>query len=123
MDDIDTLSGRALDAALAQRLFGYEVKERLNGRTHQPEFLRRLDNDQWVVIPYYSTRLSASLEVGERLHRLGWTVDETLSNRRKDVAALYRVALNGPQGKQVAASGESWELALARAALRAVAST
>ena len=117
---MDTLSGRALDAALAQRLFGYEIEERTNTLTHKPEILRRLDNNQWVIVSYYSTRMSAGLEVGERLRRLGWTLNEASSNRRPDAAGLHRVALDGPQGLRVSASAETWELALARAALKAV---
>ena len=120
MDDIDTLSGRALDAALAQRLFGYAIEERTNTRTHKPEMLRRLGNGAWVVIPYYSTRMSAGLAVGEQLHRLGWTVDDASPSRRPDATGLYRLTLNGPNGQRVVASGESWEMALSRAALKAV---
>ena len=119
-DDIETLTGRPLDAALERRLFGYDVEERVSSRTHKPELLRRLDNDVWVVIPYYSTRMSAGLNVGDQLRRLGWTVDEASSNRRPDVGGRYFVTLNGHEGERVTASGESWELALARTALKTV---
>ena len=120
MEDIDTLSGRALDAAVAQRPFGFQVEPRINSRTHKPEILRRLDNGEFVVLPYFSTRMSAGLEVGERVRRLGWTLNEASSNQRPDAAGLYRLTLNGPNGQRVAASGQTWELALARAALKAL---
>lgn len=36
-----------------------EVEERTNKRTRQSEIFRRLDNDQWVIVPHFSTRMSA----------------------------------------------------------------
>ena len=84
--------------------------------------LRHLDNGAYVVLPYYSTRMSAGLEVGERLRRLGWTLNEASSNRRPDATGLYHVHLDGPQGQRVSASGTSvGGIALARAALKAMA--
>lgn len=48
----------------------------------------------------------------------GWDLNEASSNRRPNALGRYHVALDGPNGQRVSASGETWELALGRAALK-----
>ena len=58
---IDQESGRALEAAIARRLFGLETEERQNTRTRERDFVCREPGKQWVRVPYYTRNLSASV--------------------------------------------------------------
>lgn len=105
------LTERALDAAVAQRVFGFTVEWRTNTRTQTKEALRLLDNGNWVVIPYFSQRMSASITLGLRLQDLGW--QRTSDPRDPNITLVHA------DGRTVSASGRSNSEALARAALKA----
>lgn len=106
------LTGRALDAAVAQHVFGFTVEWHTNTRTRAKEALRLLDNGNRVIIPYYSERMSASITLGLRLQDLGW--------QRTSAPRDPRVTLVHADGRSISATGRSDSEALARAAVKAV---
>jgi hypothetical protein len=65
-----------------------------------------------VVPAYYSTGFSAGLGLQSELMRLGWTITEAERGRPA------RIRLDR-QGESIEASGETFQLALCRAALKA----
>ena len=52
--DAETLSGRALDAAVTHHVFGRRVEERSNSRTNERDFVYRVSDHAWVRVPEYS---------------------------------------------------------------------
>lgn|SRR5512146_1203902 len=114
----DTLSGRALDAAVARDVFGLEVEERNNARTGERDFVCREPGKQWVRVPFY-TSLTASLNLTTKLVHLGWTAKPAPLRRQADASGVARVVLASGE-REVEGTGQSFEEALCRAALMAV---
>ena len=113
--NIDALSGRELDTAVAKRLFGYAIAERVNPKTGKPDAVYRLPSGDWARVPSYAARITASIQVEVRLEDLGW---KRLPAPK--VTGPQEVVLVGKDGRSVKAKGESLGEALARAALKAV---
>jgi predicted RNA binding protein YcfA (HicA-like mRNA interferase family) len=107
------LSGRELDAMVAQHVFRLRIEQRTNGRTGEKDFLCEVHPGQWNRCAFYSASLAASVQVEMRLRELGW--------QRKDsrMTGSHRVALEHADGRTVEATSPINE-ALARAALKAV---
>src|SRR5262245_51870193 len=84
----DTLTGRELDAAVASDLFGLEVREELNAGTRRQDHVCCEHGEQWTRFAFYSST-SASLNVNERLYKLGWKIREGSSNRWPDPTGVY----------------------------------
>lgn len=121
MDNVDSLSGRALDVAVAQYLFGFEVEERENKSTHERDAVCRHPGKPWVRCAFYSEGLGASLNIEYELSKRGWTWQPAQrTGSRWSQPGLGRVVLVHVDGRTVAASGISVNQALARAALLAV---
>ena len=93
-------------------MFGFTVEWRTNTRTRAQEPVYRLENAQWVVVPYYSERMAPSITLGLRLQDLGW--------QQKSAPRKPRVTLVHSDGRTVLATGRSESEALAKAALRTV---
>ena len=117
--NLDELTGRQLDLAVARHVFCHQVEERRNLRTGEVDAVyslgMRTSNPTWVRVPYYSETLSASIQVEGELLKLGW--------KRKDVRSnpdlTRRVVLEHPDGRTVEAVGQPDE-AICRAALKAL---
>ena len=55
------LTGRALDALIAQCLFGREVEPRVNPRTGEQDFVQCTPSgNDWVRVAFYSSSMAAS---------------------------------------------------------------
>lgn len=108
----DGMESRELDAAVAARVFGFTVEWRTNTRTRAKEALRLLENGNWVVVPFYSERMSASITLGLRLQDLGW--------KQTSAPRDLQVTLAHADGRSVTATGRSEHEALARAAVKAM---
>ena len=52
--NIDELSGRDLDAAVAQHVFGLQVEARVNTRTGEKDYLYALPSGDWLRVAYYT---------------------------------------------------------------------
>jgi hypothetical protein len=116
---IDELSGRALDAAIAHDVFGLEVEERANARTGERDWVCRKLARDWNRVAFYGS-LGASIKLEVKLAELGWKVKPWPFGRNPAPSGSVLVALvNGKQ--QVDASGHTFEEALCRAAVAAVA--
>jgi hypothetical protein len=113
--DIDQESGRALEAAIAQRVFRLETEERPNTRTRERDFVCREPGKQWVVVPYYTRNLSARVKVELALQALGWKAQPSNAGNGPEM----HVVLVHTNGRTVEAVGHQDE-ALCRAALKAV---
>ncbi len=117
--NIDELTGRALDALVAERVFRLEVEVLPNPQTGEIDAFCRAASGQSVRVAFYSRSLSASLTVEAELLRVGWArVDHQAGAR--SITAPVRVLLKHRGGRTVEASGP-FETALCRAALKAVA--
>lgn len=116
--DTDDLRGRDLDALVAQRVFGLQVKERANARTGQKDFVYALrpeaPNRDWVRVPVYTASMEASINIELSLRDRGWRRTEPRVRARD-----ARVVLEHGDGRRVEAFGPVNE-ALCRAALEAV---
>lgn len=114
--NIDELTGRELDARVAQHVFGYEVEPGVNIRTDEKDYFQRtLSGRDWVRVAFYSRNMGASLEVELALRDRGWTRTEPLVGAPGDV----RVVLEHADGRTVESFGPM-SVALCRAALKAV---
>lgn len=118
--NIDELTGRDLDAMVAERVLGLQVEPRANARTGENDFLYALSPgaslDEWVRVPYYTASMAASLNLEVELHKRGW---RRVDSNWKDTGDV-RVILRHTDGRRVEAFGPGNE-ALCRAALKAVA--
>jgi hypothetical protein len=113
----DELSGRALDAEIARRVFRVMVEERTNPRTGEKDLVYEVHPGQWVRIAFYSASTVASLNVELALRDHGWTRTEP----RERVSGDVRVVLKHADGRVVEATGPM-NTALCLAALKAVSS-
>jgi hypothetical protein len=115
--NLDALSGRELDMAVARHVFRRVVEERVNARTKEKYAVYRVSGHGWVQVPEYSRNLSASFEVESKLEDLGW-------RRHVPPAGLLLgasgVKLVHRDGRRVEASGP-FQTALCRAAVKATA--
>jgi hypothetical protein len=122
VDNADILSGRLLDAAVAQHLFGLEVEERTNNRTQQKDVLCRAPGQQWVRCAFFAESTGASLNVEYELRQRGWTWRrEERPVSRWSQPGVGRVVLDHKDGRTVEAVGTTLSEALCRAAVKAVA--
>lgn len=115
--NIDNLTGPALDAAIAERLFGLEVEERTNVKTRKHYWACRKSGSDWTLPAYFSRRMGPLLAVEYELHKRGWTRTEPHDRATGNV----RIVLEHTDGRTVEAFGRVNE-ALCRAALKAVTS-
>src|SRR5713101_5177867 len=114
----DELTGRELDALVAERLFGLEVEPRTNTRTDEMDAVCRTPGGQWVRVAFYGIALSASIGVEVELQHRGWKRKASTSRANWNEP----VVLEYGDGRTVEASGPRYE-ALCRAALKAVEET
>jgi hypothetical protein len=118
--NIDDASGRSLDTLVARHVFGLLVEPTASAETREPDPLCRLPSGEWVVVPYYSSLVSGSDKVNEKLQGLGWRL---MPERRADLRgapADPQVMLAHSDGRIVSAIGRSFSQALCRAAIKAV---
>jgi hypothetical protein len=115
----DELSGRELDAVVAEHVFGFVVAPRENARTREKDFVQLLRSDspnpQWVRVAFYSGSMGAAINVEVALRERGWIRTEP----HEHVAGETRVVLVHQGGRAVEAFG-LLNVAFCRAALRAV---
>jgi hypothetical protein len=115
----DNLSGRALDAAVARYVFGLEVEGRTNARTGDRDWVCREPESDWNRVAFYGS-LGASIKLELRLADLSWKVKPSPFGWTPDASGVALVTLlNG--GRQVDTSGGTFEEALCRAAIKAIA--
>jgi hypothetical protein len=115
----DALTGRALDAAVARRLFGFEVEWRTHARTGETDYVQRTPSGRdWVRVAFYSSS-GAALNIQAELERRGWKriVLPTVHWHSPNEA---HVVLEHPDGRVVEATGPV-NTALCLVALKAVA--
>jgi hypothetical protein len=121
--NIDDLTGRPLDAAVAERLFGLLVEERANARTGKKDFVAIVRPDaptrEWVQVAYYSVSMAASITVSVELQNRGWKRKESQVGGEWNEPSEERVVLEHTDGRTVEAFGPV-NVALCRAALKAV---
>src|SRR5262245_11385832 len=118
--DIDALTARELDGAIAARVFGFTVEPRVNGRTRQPDVVQQLPSGDFVQVAYCSSSGSAARTLALKLQDLGWTrKDGLLSGSQWSAAADPRVILEHRDGRVVEATGRTATEAIARAAVKA----
>jgi hypothetical protein len=121
---IDDLTGRELDAAIAERLFGLKVEARANARTGQKDFVYvvrpEAPNREWVRVAFYSASMGASLEVESEMQKRGWKREYDRVGGEWNEPSEQRVVLEHTDGRTVEAFGPV-NVALCRAALKAVA--
>ncbi len=115
MNAVDGLAGRALDAEVARRVFGFEVEARTNARTGEIDYVQRTPSGRdWVRVAFYSAggaAINASVELQER----GWKRIWPAVKERGTVT----VVLEHADGRVVTATGPE-NTALCLAALKAV---
>ena len=121
MEDVDSLDGRALDAAVARHLFGLEVEERIGTRTGLKGIVCRQPGKDWNLLPLYAVSAVATFNVKDELAKRGWTWHEGRPRPQQSQRGAGRVFLDHTDGRVVEAEGASVEEALCRAAVKAVA--
>ncbi len=117
--NVDTLSGRELDAMVAEWVFGLHVERRTNSRTGERDFLYAVHPGQFVRVPFYTASMGASITVEVEMQQRGWKRIVLASVQRKAPNDAH-VLLVHSDGREVSAAGLLNE-ALCRAALKAVA--
>jgi hypothetical protein len=121
--NVDQLSGRQLDIAVARLVFGHQVEERPNARTGEPDAVYNASLDAnaptWIRVPFYSISIAASIEVELELQKQGWKRQEVRAGSHWNEPGGVRVVLEHADGRTVGAVGSENE-ALCRAALKAV---
>ena len=113
------LTGRALDAEVARRVFGFEVESRTNARTREIDYVQRTPSGRdWVRVAFYSSG-SATINVGVEMANRGWKriVLPTVQWHAPNEA---HVVFEHADGRRVEARGPM-NVALCRAALKAMA--
>ena len=117
--NIDELSGRALDASVAQLIFGLRVEERANLKTGKREYLHAVGSDPlapgWVRVPMYSVSTGPNLNVSVWLQDQGWT---RIAPNGKAPPSEVEVVFRHKDGRTISARGRLNE-AVCRAALKA----
>ncbi len=122
MDDADSLSGRLLDAAVAQYVFGMEIEERTNTRTHEKDVVCREPGKHWMLVAFYAASVGAALNVEHELWQRGWKRRrEERPGSRWSEPGVGRVILDHKDGRVVEADGATLNEALCRAAVKATA--
>jgi len=116
--NVDTLSGRDLDAMVAQRVFGLQVEERTNTRTGEKDFLYTVRPGHWVRVPFYTASMAASITVEAEMRKRGWK-RIVLATVQRNAPNDAPVVLVHDDGRKVWAAGLLNE-ALCRAALKAM---
>jgi hypothetical protein len=118
--NIDALSGRELDMAVARDVLGYQVEERVNTTTGEKEAVSRQPGQgkAWVRVAFYGASRGASLNVEYELQHRGWR--RRVTRTVKEPALRAEVILDQRDGRSVQAVGQSLGEALCRAALKAV---
>jgi hypothetical protein len=115
----EDLSARALDAAIARHLLGYEVEGRCNARTGELDYVCRRAGQEWQQVSFYSCANEfMALAVEFKLSDFGWHLSPA-SEARRDATSPVRVVLER-DGTQVEGTAGTFEAALCVAALRAV---
>ncbi len=114
----DTLSGRDLDAMVAQHVFGLLIERRTNSRTGERDFLYAVHPGQWVRVPFYTASMAASINVEVEMQKRGWKRIVLASVHRKAPNDAHVVFVHS-DGRKVSAAGILNE-ALCRAALKAM---
>ncbi len=117
--NVDTLRGRELDVAVARRVLGYKVEERVDATTGEKETMCRQKGGAWVPVAPYGASKGAFLNVEFELQHRGWKRRATRTVKEPTTAA--EVILDHRDGRSVKAAGVSIGEALCRAALKAVA--
>jgi hypothetical protein len=112
--DVDSLSGRELEAMVAQHVFGLKIEQRMNAHTGEKDFLCEVHPGQWNRCAFYTTSMAASIHLEMRLRELGW------QRKASRMTGSQTVVLEHADGRTVEATSPINE-ALARAALKAVA--
>jgi hypothetical protein len=117
--NVDTLSGRDLDAMVAQHVFGLLVERRIDSRTGERDFLYAVHPGRFVRVPFYSASLGESINVEVEIKKRGWK-RIVIASVDPDAPNDLHVVFHHIDGRQVSAAGLLNE-ALCRAALKAVA--
>lgn len=119
--NVDALSGRELDAMVAERLFGLQVEAHANARTGQKDFVYVVRPDapirEWVRVGFYSASMAASLEVEYELQKRGWKRKYDRVGGEWNEPGEGRVVLEHADGRTVELVGPV-NAALCRAALK-----
>jgi hypothetical protein len=114
--NVDTLSGRDLDAAVAQHVFGHVVEPRVNPLTAKRDYVQRTPSGRdWVQVGFYTASGGAAINVEQTLRDRGWRRTEPRERATGDV----RVVLEHADGRTVEAFGPM-NTAVCRAALKTV---
>lgn len=113
--NLDTVSGRDLDAMIAQHVFGLRVEPRSNDRTGERDYVYLSRPGEWARVPFYTETMSASLSVETALQDRGW---KRAGSGWHDPGTQH-VVLEHANGRRVEAKGPFKE-ALCRAALKAL---
>ncbi len=117
--NVDALSGRELDAAIAREVFGLKVESRTNARTRGLNYVHEVHPGQWVRVSFYSGSMGASLNVVEELHRRGWEQTDGFAAVHFNGSGDFHVVLKHLDGRVVEVDGPR-NVALCRAALKAL---
>jgi hypothetical protein len=116
----EDLGGRALDAAVARRVFNLEVEEHRNTRTGQLDFVYRVgQGDSWYLVPQYSQTMAASITLENELAKRGWHRVPLKDGAGPAPGIPVTVSLRHDDGRVIDATGLPEE-ALCRAALKAL---
>jgi hypothetical protein len=118
--NVDALTGRELDMAVAKHVLGYEIEERVDTTTGEKDAFSRPrgQGKGWVRVASYGASMGASLNVEYELQHRGWT--RRVTRTVKEPTTLAEVILDHRDGRSVKAVAESLAKALCRAALKAV---
>jgi hypothetical protein len=82
VNNIDDASGRVLDALVARHVFRLPVQPTVNTGTRELDAMCRLPSGDWAPVPLYSSMVSGSDKVNEKLQDLGWILT---AERRADL--------------------------------------
>jgi hypothetical protein len=120
--NVDDLTGRELDMAVAKHVLGYAVEERINTTTGEKDAFSQQPGQgkAWVRVAFYGASMGAALNVEYELQHRGWR-RRGVTGTVKEPTTLAEVILDHGDGRSVKAVGESRGEALCRAALKAVA--
>lgn len=113
--NVDALSGRELDAAVAHHVFGLAVELRTNTKTHQQEYVYPANDGGVLLVPRYAYSLAPSLHVQVWLQEQGWLKTAPLINPPPGETA--RVTYQHTDGRTMEAHGFPEE-AVARIAVK-----
>ena len=121
--DVECLSGRELDALVAQYLFGLDVQRRPDRATGEQDIFYnatpRVLKPRLLRVPEYCRCVSASIDVENKLRDRGWRRHSPPPGWRPGPSQVVTVVLEHHDRRRVNATGP-FERALCRAALKAV---